>query len=301
MVSLTSRRSSLDQWPAIRGLDRERRDAHRDVAQQQFGFLGQVELVVGAETHDAVFEYQRHGVTHIRPEGFHLAVGDFQRTFGGERDQAEVAGPVDLPTGRADGDQRHVGAVVGQGTEVFQLEVECVVEKLDGLAGPRILKVHGAPGQFDALDAQRERLGIRVGGRRFAGGQFEQPQQVEFAVLAEEDFGLGLVQFDVGQMQRLGPQAVELQVGVQAFEADLLLARLADVQAPQGHFKAERIEFDPLECARAPWRSGPVAGWRHAARCPAKSETPASCRGPEQSTRRRWRESILWACAASSV
>ena len=79
------------------------------------------------------------------------------------------------------------------------------------------------------------------------GWQFEQPEQIEFAVLAEEDFGLGFVQFDIGQVQRLGPEAVELQIGVQALEADLLLAGFADVQAPKGHFKAERVEFDPLD------------------------------------------------------
>ncbi|MFD2884814.1 hypothetical protein ACFS4T_29755 [Pseudomonas lini] len=45
-------------------------------------------------------------------------------------------------------------------------------------------------------------------------GIFEQAEQVEFAVLAEEDFGLGFVQFDIGQVQRLGPEAVDLQVGV---------------------------------------------------------------------------------------
>ncbi|MCY1250868.1 hypothetical protein D3C77_671870 [compost metagenome] len=48
-------------------------------------------------------------------------------------------------------------------------------------------------------------------------------------------------------MHRLGPQAVELQIGVQTFESDLLLAGLADVQAPEGQFKAERIELDPLD------------------------------------------------------
>ncbi|MNT92029.1 hypothetical protein D3C72_2332330 [compost metagenome] len=48
-------------------------------------------------------------------------------------------------------------------------------------------------------------------------------------------------------MHRLGPQAVELQIGVQTFESDLLLAGLADVQAPESQFKAERIELDPLD------------------------------------------------------
>ncbi|MNI67690.1 hypothetical protein D3C73_1233370 [compost metagenome] len=107
--------------------------------------------------------------------------------------------------------------------------------------------MQGAAGQLDALDTQRKRLGVRVCGRGFACWQFEQPEQIEFAVLAEQDFGLGLVQFDIGQVHRLGPQAVELQIGVQTFESDLLLAGLADVQAPEGQFKAERIELDPLD------------------------------------------------------
>ncbi|MNI45941.1 hypothetical protein D3C73_1003830 [compost metagenome] len=107
--------------------------------------------------------------------------------------------------------------------------------------------MHGAARQFDPLDAQWKRLGIRVGRRGFALWQFEQPEQIEFAVLAEQDFGLGLGQFDIRQVHRLGPQAVELQIGVQALETDLLLAGFADVQAPKGQFKAEWIEFDPLD------------------------------------------------------
>ena len=114
------------------------------------------------------FEVQWHGVAHIGPKGFHLAVGDFQLTFGGERDQAEVAGPVDLSAVGADSDQGHVGTVFGQGAEVFQLEIEFVVEKFDGFAGTVILEVHGATRQFDPVDAQRERLGIGIGGRRLA-------------------------------------------------------------------------------------------------------------------------------------
>ncbi|MNH14652.1 hypothetical protein D3C79_742480 [compost metagenome] len=51
-------------------------------------------------------------------------------------------------------------------------------------------------------------------------------------------------------MQGAAPQAVELQVGVQAFKTDLLLARLADLQAPKGQFEAERVELDPLQVRR---------------------------------------------------
>ncbi|MNF72718.1 hypothetical protein D3C84_547000 [compost metagenome] len=107
--------------------------------------------------------------------------------------------------------------------------------------------MHGATGEFDSFDAQRKRLGIRVSGSRLTRRHLEQTEQIELAVLGEQDFCLGFVQFDIGQVQRFGPEAVDLQVGVQAFEADLLLARFTDVQAPESQFKAERIELDPLE------------------------------------------------------
>ncbi|MDT4876784.1 hypothetical protein FQZ97_1122480 [compost metagenome] len=51
-------------------------------------------------------------------------------------------------------------------------------------------------------------------------------------------------------MQGAGPQAVELQIGVQPFEADLLLAWFADIQAPEADFQAEGIEFDALDLGR---------------------------------------------------
>jgi hypothetical protein len=73
--------------------------------------------------------------------------------------------------------------------------------------------------------------------------QLEQLCQVEGTGLVEEDFGLGLVQLHIGQVQGAGPQAVDLQVGVEAFEADLFLARLADFQAPQRQLQAERVEL----------------------------------------------------------
>jgi hypothetical protein len=139
---------------------------------------------------------------------------------------------------------------IGQGTEVFQLETEVVVKKFDRLAGPHILEMHHAAGQFDVVDTQREWLGVGIGGCRLARRHVEQAQQVELAVLGEEDFAFGFVQFDVGQMQRFGPQAVDLQVGIEAIEADLLLARLADHQPPQGDLKAEGVEFDALQMRR---------------------------------------------------
>ena len=123
------------QWPAIGGLYSKGGDAGGGVGQVQLGFFGQAEFVVSAEVEHPVFQNQWQGVTYIRPPGFHFAVGHLQGAFGGDRYQAEVAFPVDLATFGAGGDQRHVGIVVRQGAQVFQLEVEFVVEEFDGLAG----------------------------------------------------------------------------------------------------------------------------------------------------------------------
>lgn len=195
--------------------------------------LGQVELVVGAQAVDAVFEHQGRRIAHIRPERLHPAVGNLQFAFGGDRDEAEVACPVDLPAVGTGGHQRHVGTVFGQGAEVLQFEVEFVVEKLDRFAGPGIFEMHHAISQFDPFNPQRKRLCIRIRRDRFAGRNFEETEQIEFAFLVEQDFALGFVQLNVGQVQRLGPQAVDLQVGVEPFETDLLLARFANDQSPQ--------------------------------------------------------------------
>ncbi|MCY1172708.1 hypothetical protein D9M73_128510 [compost metagenome] len=51
-------------------------------------------------------------------------------------------------------------------------------------------------------------------------------------------------------MQGFCPQAVERGVSVKTLETDLFLARLADLQAPEGQFEAERVEFDPLQVRR---------------------------------------------------
>lgn len=238
------------QWPTVRGLDGKRRDADRGIAEQQFGFLGQVQLVAGVEVQHAVFEDQGQGIADIGPPGFHLAVGDFQGAFGGDRSQAEIAAPIDLTARGARGDQGHVGTVIGQGAEVLQLEIEFVVEEIDGLAGPRVLEVHITARQLDAPDTQGERLGLGVVRSGFAGGQVEQAQQVELAVLGEQDLALGFVQLDIGQVQRAGPEAVQLQVGVETFEGHLLLPRLTDIQAPQRQFETERVEFDALDLCR---------------------------------------------------
>ena len=154
MVSLTSRRSRRASGPAIGGLDSKGGDAGGGVGQVQLGFFGQAEFVVSAEVEHPVFQHQWQGVTHIRPPRFHLAVGNLQGAFGGDRYQAEIAFPVDLTPFGAGGDQGHVGIIVGQGAEVFQLEVEFVVEEFDGFAGAQVLEMHIATGQLDAVDTQ---------------------------------------------------------------------------------------------------------------------------------------------------
>ena len=70
------------------------------------------------------------------------------------------------------------------------------------------------------------------------------------AGLVEQQFGLGLVQLHIGQVQGAGPEAVDLQVGVEAFETYLLFAWLTDLQAPQRQFQAEGVEFDALDSRR---------------------------------------------------
>ncbi|KAF1018867.1 MAG: hypothetical protein GAK37_03768 [Pseudomonas sp.] len=179
------------QLPAVRGLDRKRRHAYREVGQVQLGVLGQVQRVVGTEVHHPVVEHQRHGVPHIGPPEFHFAVGDLECALRGDRAKAEVAAPVDLPAFGAGGHQGQVGVVVRQGAEVFQLEIQFVVKKFDGLAGAQVFKVHVATGQLDAVDTQRERFALGLGRCRFAGWQLEQLRQVELAGLVEQDQGLG--------------------------------------------------------------------------------------------------------------
>ncbi|MNE45531.1 hypothetical protein D3C80_1398170 [compost metagenome] len=61
---------------------------------------------------------------------------------------------------------------------------------------------------------------------------------------------MGLLQLQLPQVQRALPQAVDLQVGVQAGKGQLLGAGCAEAQVVQGQFEAERIEFDVLEAGR---------------------------------------------------
>ncbi len=70
------------------------------------------------------------------------------------------------------------------------------------------------------------------------------------AGFVEQQFGLGLVQLHIGQMQGAGPKAVDLKVGIQTLEAQLLLARVTYFQAPDRQLKAERVQFDPLDACR---------------------------------------------------
>ncbi|MND97185.1 hypothetical protein D3C80_895000 [compost metagenome] len=157
------------QRSAIRRLDGEWRDAHGDVIQQQLGLFGEVELVMRIEAYHAVFQHQWHGIAHVGPEQLHLAVSDLQCAFGGDRRQAQGALPVDASAIGAAGHQGHVGIVVGQGAEVFQLQIHVVVEELDRLAGPQVLEVQVAVDEFDAANTQRERVAGRLFGFGFAG------------------------------------------------------------------------------------------------------------------------------------
>src|SRR5690606_24209918 len=46
------------------------------------------------------------------------------------------------------------------------------------------------------------------------------------------------------------PQAVQLQVGIQALEGDLRLVHLADMQAPELQLQAEGVELDATQACR---------------------------------------------------
>ncbi|MCY1350773.1 hypothetical protein D9M69_370150 [compost metagenome] len=241
----------VDQRAAVRRLDGEVGHRHGGIAELQFGALGQVQAVVAGQVELALFQHQRHGVAHIGPDALELAVGDLEVAAGGDRRQADPAVPVDLATIGPLGHQGHVRLVFRQGAEVLQFEVERVVDELHRLAGAQVLEVQAALDQGDVVDAQREGLARRlVGGLRLARRQGEQLGQVEGAVLGEQHLGVGLLQLDRGQVQRAAPQAVRLQVGVQALEAELGGFPFADMQAPERQLQAERVELQPLQAGR---------------------------------------------------
>ena len=244
------------QWSAIGRIELERRNAGRGIAQDHLGFFSQVQFVVGTEIEDAVFQDQRQGIPNIRPPYFHFAISHFKRALGRYWHNAQRAGPVDPAAFRACCDQGHVSVVVRKRAEVFQLHIHRVIQKLNWLARPYVSKVQIAVRQLDAIDAQRERFAVRGGRCWFAGGEFEQLRQVERAILAEHQFCHGLVELYVGKVQGFGPQAVSLQIGVQAFESDLLLARFAYLQPPQRQLKAERVELKAIK----PGGGGGVVG-----------------------------------------
>ncbi|RMM48237.1 hypothetical protein ALQ78_05776 [Pseudomonas syringae pv. aptata] len=238
------------QRATVGSVERERRDTGRDVGQLELGLLGQVQCVGRAEIQHAVLKRQRQGITYVRPPQFHLAVGDLQRALGGDRDQADAADPVDLPTVRTRRDQGHVGIVFRQCAEVLELEIQRVVEKLDGLAGAQVLEVNVASRQFDFVDTQREWLAGGFVLCRFAGGQLEQLCQIELALFVEQQLGAWFDQLDALQMQGPRPQAVDLQIGIKLFKRHLLLAWRADVQAPERQLQREGVEFQAFELCR---------------------------------------------------
>ncbi|MNO97192.1 hypothetical protein D3C76_888890 [compost metagenome] len=143
----------IDQGALVRRLDGEGRDLDPDLVQVELGAFGQAQLVVGGEAHHAFLQHQGHGIADIGPERLHLAVGDFQLAAGAERHQADLALPVDAPAVGAGGHQGHLGAVVGEGAEITQFQVEGVVDELDGFAGAQVLEVQAALAQLDAVDA----------------------------------------------------------------------------------------------------------------------------------------------------
>ncbi|MNZ37616.1 hypothetical protein D3C78_550670 [compost metagenome] len=107
-----------------------------------------------------------------------------------------------------------------------------------------------ASAELDAADAQGERIGCRLLSFGFAGWQLEQLGEVERAVLGEQHFVAGFVEFDRLQVQGAAPQAVERKVRIQPLKPYLFFARFADLQAPQRQLEAERVELDTLKVRR---------------------------------------------------
>ncbi|MFD2838245.1 hypothetical protein ACFS3C_21855 [Azotobacter vinelandii] len=53
-----------------------------------------------------------------------------------------------------------------------------------------------------------------------------------------------------GQMQMAAPQAIPLQLAVQALEGQLLVTRFTEAQSVQGQFQGEGIELQALQVGR---------------------------------------------------
>ena len=73
--------------------------------------------------------------------------------------------PIDASATRAAGGEACVGAVVAAGGKIVQLEVQGVVDQLDGLARAQILESNVAAYQPQLVDAQREQVAFAFVGR----------------------------------------------------------------------------------------------------------------------------------------
>ncbi len=148
---------------------------------------------------------------------------------------------------RATCGERHSGVVASQGAEVVQLHIQRIVGEFHRLAGAQVLEVQRLLAQVKVVDAQRERLAVAVLVLRRAFRQAEQLRQVQRAVLGEQHLGAGAIEFHLRQVQCAAPQAVQLEIGVQALEAQMFLLGIADAQAPEAEFEAERVELQSLQ------------------------------------------------------
>ena len=235
---------------AVEVQDGKGRQTQPGIRQGQLRAFGQVEAVIGCGVQHAVPQRQREAFLHIGPDAGQLQILQLQVAAGTERQQLQLAAPVECAARRPLRHELCLGLVIGAGAQVMQLEVERVVGEIDGFARAPVLEVHQAALQQQAVNAQREGSARFLAHRRrafLAGWESEEPTEVEVALGIEQHFRMRAGQADLGQMQGALPQAAPLQIDMQLLEGQLRCLGRADVQVVQLQGQAERVELQPLQ------------------------------------------------------
>ncbi len=238
-----------NQLAPVRAVEGQRGHGGLGAVQCQGQAVAEVEVVAGTQVDTAISKNQWRRVAHVRPEVLQRQFADLQLAARGQRLQVEVALPVDASAACTCGGEAGVGAAVRAGGKVVQLEVQRVVDQLDGLTWAPITEGEVSAHQLQLVDTQREEFALVVG-RWLRFGDIEQLAEVQGAVLGEEHLGVRRYQLYGGQVQRALPEAVPLQVEVESLEGQLAIVLRADAQVEQGEFEAEGIEFDALQAGR---------------------------------------------------